>query len=271
VAFTGPRPCVLPVSISAEDSSSPGFADAQLTSVGGMTLDHDGSVLLTETDLHRVVRLRLSEELPSGGSVVESSMRQVIAILRSATVTEVAGSRREGLVDGDTGTAEFSSPIGLLFDASTDSVYIADAGNSAVRVLQGGRVRTLDLNGPGGGPAAALVRPTSIAMASHAGDMYVAEPHRDDIRLLLQANAVVIGGASDGSRSAGRGVTVSTLLRYTFVAAAGVFLVLLVASGRARRAAEQHWRRASSPSSSPSSTPRLAARAPKHWVQNQTF
>ena len=163
------------------------------------------------------------------------------------------------------GTAEFSSPMGVVFDAVGGSIYVADAGNSAVRVLQGGRIRTLDLSGPGGGPAAALVRPSSVAMAGHVGDLYVTEPHRDAIQLLLQATAVLGHSSGGEGDETGKGVLVSVLLRYTFVAAAAVFLVALVASTRVRRWAT--WREATpSQRRSPRDT-----QPPKHWIQNQTF
>lgn len=79
------RPCVLPVSISSDSIDvAGGFTSGPLASVGGMAVDHDGSVLMTETDLHRVVRLRLSEELPSGANVVASAaLRQVSVAIQT--------------------------------------------------------------------------------------------------------------------------------------------------------------------------------------------
>jgi len=252
------RPCFLPMRLSGQSHQF----DGSLTAVGGLAVDHDGSILVTETGLNRVLRVRLVEELPSGGSVTsEGSMAEIASILQTATVSVVAGSRRRGHIDGEPEVAEFNGPTGIIFEAATSAIYVADTGNSVVRVLKDGRVHTLEplrTRPPG---EVALVRPSSLAVGRRSGSLYVAEPHADAVLLLRTTDSLpvaAVAGASDGR-------SVASLLRWTFVAAVAVFAVGIAASGRNRR------RVATGCAELFSRQRRVAPRPPRQWIHNQIF
>lgn len=247
------RPCVMPFILSGASDF-----DGKLDGVGGMALDHDGSILMTEPNLNRVIRVNLVEELPSGAAAVtESGVRDIMAILQSARVSVVAGSRRQGHIDGDPDRAEFNYPTALLYDADANVVYIVDSGNSAIRVLVGNSVKTVDvIDVMNSGAPASLVRPTSLALGQQRGELYIAEPHRDAVRLLTAPRAT-------GAITAIGSPPTSSLMRWAFFSALVVAVGgILAMSRRNRRRLMRNLSRDS---------PVAPPRAPKYWIQNSTF
>lgn len=99
---------------------------------------------------------------------------------RRLRVTHVAGGGAPGLADGPLAEARFTAPQGLAFDG--DALYVADAGNHAVRALSlaaggAGTVRTLAGTGERVRTAAdraagAMASPWDLAL--HEGTLYVA-------------------------------------------------------------------------------------------------
>ncbi len=77
-----------------------------------LCIDRDGSVLIADTENHRVVRFR-----PKDG-----------------TITAVAGTGKKGktLGDGDPLKAEFNQPHGVIVHPKTGDIYISDASNGRV-------------------------------------------------------------------------------------------------------------------------------------------
>lgn len=74
------------------------------------------------------MRLQLSR-----GMLLTLCTPQVTA---AGVVSTVAGSRSgNGFVDATGSLARFNSPRGLAFDAGTDSLYVSDYGNHAVRKI----------------------------------------------------------------------------------------------------------------------------------------
>jgi hypothetical protein len=252
--------------------SGPSNFDGRLDGVGGMAVDGDGSVLMTEPGLNRVVRMRLDAELPSGGNVVtEAGMADIMSILQSATLSAVAGSRRVGHIDGDPDRAEFNGPTGLAYDPATNAVYIADTGNSAVRVLQNNRVSTLDVvqlqrhSQPSGSisSSAGLVQPTSVAIGTVLGDLFVTEPHRETVTLLRVPRTYAVAHVEHGPSGPKSGTPIKQLLNWTFLAA--VLVSGLVGLSLSRRTRTSLARRCFRDSN------RNPPRPPKHWIQNQTY
>lgn len=86
--------------------------DAALNGPKHLCIDKDGSVLIADTENHRVVRFS-----PKDG-----------------TITAVAGTGKKGntLGDGDPLKAEFNQPHGVIVHPKTGDIYISDASNGRV-------------------------------------------------------------------------------------------------------------------------------------------
>ena len=86
--------------------------DAALNGPKHLCIDRDGSVLIADTENHRIVRFS-----PKDG-----------------TITAVAGTGKKGktLGDGDPLKAEFNQPHGVIVHPKTGDIYISDASNGRV-------------------------------------------------------------------------------------------------------------------------------------------
>jgi sugar lactone lactonase YvrE len=133
----------------------------------GIAVDPRGSLLVADTYHDRIVTLN-----PDG------------------QVSTLAGAGEPGFADGPAEAARFDTPTGLALDAG-GSVYVADTGNGAVRVIAVDRiVRTLP-------SAQGLVRPLAIATAPD-GSLYVADDRSRVHELLLDGRVRVVAGAGAG-------------------------------------------------------------------------
>jgi uncharacterized protein (TIGR03437 family) len=147
----------------------------------------------------------------TGDLYISDSGNNVIRkVNTSGIISTVAGNGIAGY-SGDGGPAlqaELSNPKGLALDSS-NNLYIADTGNSAIRMVNtSGAIVTIAGNGtPGssgdGGPAtgAQLYFPSGVAV--NGGNVYIADSQNNAIRLLTPAVAVpkinaggVVNGAS---------------------------------------------------------------------------
>jgi len=61
----------------------------------------------------------------------------------SLTCIEFAGRGGQGYVDGTASNAMFSTPFGIAFDHTTDTLYVADHSNNRVRSIHNGEVATI--------------------------------------------------------------------------------------------------------------------------------
>jgi DNA-binding beta-propeller fold protein YncE len=86
--------------------------EAEMNGPKHLCVDHDGSVLIADTENHRIVRYS-----PKDG-----------------TLTPVAGTGKKGktLGDGDPLKAELDQPHGVTLHPSTGDIYISDASNDRV-------------------------------------------------------------------------------------------------------------------------------------------
>jgi sugar lactone lactonase YvrE len=85
-------------------------ADARFDTPCGLAVNLDGTLLVADTGNHRLRRVRVGGE-----------------------VTTIAGTGVQGVSDGTPETASFNEPTGIAVD-SDGTIYVADAGGSAVRV-----------------------------------------------------------------------------------------------------------------------------------------
>lgn len=86
--------------------------EAALNGPKHLCIDRDGTVLIADTENHRVVRFS-----PKAGTLA---------------VVAGTGQRGKGLGDGDPLKAEFSQPHGVIVHPKTGDVYISDASNGRV-------------------------------------------------------------------------------------------------------------------------------------------
>src|SRR5437773_945432 len=122
--------------------------------------------------------------------------------LRAGSLTTVAGTGSAGYADGASGTsALLRQPSGLAFDENAN-LYIADAGNNAIRELSATSdhaLRTVAANGQAGefgvgGPAilAQLSAPTAVAVRPN-GDVVIADTGNNLVRVLEGSIATAPG------------------------------------------------------------------------------
>lgn len=104
--------------------------------------------------------------------VADSGNNRICKIENGSVVTlaGLSGDEGDGLRDGAAAQALFSHPQGLL--VQEDSIFIADTGNGAVRLLKGGLVSTLIQTGQGEG-GLYPVAPRALAFAD--GRLYVGD------------------------------------------------------------------------------------------------
>lgn len=56
---------------------------------------------------------------------------------RAGSVRVVAGDGRPGAIDGAAAVAEFDAPLGIAYDAAHNALFVADAGDGAIREITG--------------------------------------------------------------------------------------------------------------------------------------
>jgi gliding motility-associated-like protein len=146
----------------------------------------------------------------AGNMYVADQANNLIRKITSAgVVTTFAGSGAGGFVDGTGRSASFNVPTGVGVDAS-GSVYVADAGNNAIRkITPAGVVTTFAGNGSAGsingtGKAANFNFPREIR-ADVYGNFYVTDANNNLIRKVT-AGGVVTTLAGSGAAGASDGV-----------------------------------------------------------------
>ena len=154
-------------------------ASARFNNPHGVAVMEDGAVVVADTDNHRLRRIA-----PDG------------------TVTTIAGDGTPGLRDGASAQARFNAPRGIAV-GSFGNIYVADTGNSAVRLLtSSGEVRTVAGDGTVGSNDAPNARFNGIAGVAVDGEsvyVYLADGGNHRIRRLDGSGAVfTIAGAERG-------------------------------------------------------------------------
>ena len=141
--------------------------------------------------------------------------------LASLIVTSVAGVGTAGH-SGDGGPAtlaQLSDPTGVAVDAK-GNVFIADAGNSVVRMISGSTIWTVAGTGNYAfdletGPAVGVsIDPVGISVDS-GGNIYIADEFNDRIRQLIPVSAASLGVSSGNSQTVvpGTQVTISVTVK----------------------------------------------------------
>jgi YD repeat-containing protein len=158
-------------------------AQAQLNAPQGVVVGSDGSVYIADTDNNRIRRVS-----PSGQ-------------IQTVVGTGAAGFAGDG---GSAFAAQLWGPMGLAMDTS-DNLYIADWGNSRVRLVSAaGTISTVAGNGTpaavsgdgGAATQAAIGHPFAVALDSQ-GQLYIDE-QESVVRRVLQSGTIV-SAAGTGS------------------------------------------------------------------------
>jgi len=121
-------------------------------------------------------------------------------MLKGTYVDTVAGSGTYGYLDGKALSARFGALGGTAVDASY-RIYVADQGNSRIRMKLSGNVITLAGVGKGDkdGPVTSALfnEPNSIALAP-SGDLFNTEVGDHMVRKLSGTTVSTVAGSSKG-------------------------------------------------------------------------
>jgi cysteine-rich repeat protein len=134
-----------------------------------------------------------------------------------ATLANGAGTA--GFADGDALSAEFRGPTGLFLDTATNTLYVADTGNHAIRALDlSSRTISTIANashglgfGGDGGPAtsALLFEPTAVTRCGN-GDMFIADTGNNRVRRIAITGTITTVLGDGVPASSGEGAPART-------------------------------------------------------------
>ena len=140
-----------------------------------------------------------------GTLYVAGSFNNLIhAVSPDGEVSRFAGSGFAGDTDGDKLAATFNVPADIAIKQSNLQMFVADAFNNKIRIIQpGGKVSTLAgirsrgyRNGPGS--QALFYRPVSLALSADENDLYVSDLLNHRIRKIDLRNGTVSNFAGNG-------------------------------------------------------------------------
>lgn len=165
---------------------------AQFYLPGGITVDPQGTLYITDAKNHRIRKIT-----PDG------------------IVSTIAGNGVMGYLDGKVSEAQFSYPTGIAIDMN-GILYVADRGNACIRKIDSGIVTTFAGRGTstivgntmvnGDGANAIFMSPSDITIDSN-GTLYIADTGNHIIRMItsdgfvstLAGKFVRYGSFADGT------------------------------------------------------------------------
>jgi sugar lactone lactonase YvrE len=141
----------------------------------------------------------------SGSAAAEVAGVTVTCAEARATVSTLAGSGTEGMLDGNGLSAEFARPRGVRVDAA-GNLYVTDTRYKLIRkVSPSGAVTTVAGSGAGG----TLSDPFDLALDA-AGNIYLTELMGNTVRKVTPAGAVsTLAGSGSFSSVDGHGTSAS--------------------------------------------------------------
>jgi sugar lactone lactonase YvrE len=134
--------------------------------------------------------------LASGKLYVADRENNVIRLVDGGQVVTLAGMGMPGLVNAPALGARFSMPNDVVVDGS-GNVYVADRGNSVIRLIAGGQVSTFAGGAPGmtnGALAAARFDHANGLAMDSSGKIYVADVNNHAIRVISGGQVTTLAG-----------------------------------------------------------------------------
>jgi len=215
----------------------------------GIAVDQAGNLLVTEY-VNSAVRmvtpagvLSLVATLPGGGGsagvtldaagvIYAAGGNAIYRILANRSVALLAGGASAGLADGVNTSARFNMPLSLAVD-SQGSVYVADTGNNAIRVISASGVVSTLAGGTQGfadglGSSARFNYPSGLALDSALGTLYVSDGNNHRIRA-VSSGGVVTTLAGRGSAAMADGALTTAAFNFPRCIAMSSARVLYVA------------------------------------------
>ena len=139
--------------------------------------------------------------------IADGGVHRVRVIAANGNISTLAGTGTPGFTgDGAAATtAQLNGPGGIAVDPTTGNVYIADTGNTVIRMISGTTITTVAGNytlGPGytgdGGAAtgAQLAFPTGVAVDS-SGNLYIADQGNNVIRVVSGGTILTVGAGGN--------------------------------------------------------------------------
>ena len=175
----------------------------------GIAVDESGTILITENGNSVVRRIRRS-----GGSVTVDTVAGLFREINDPDKQDVFNSTLQGIAsyrDAGQFDSGFRTPDEIII-APDGSIYVADAGNNAIRRISlvggGAVVETIAGNGVPGfadGDATGGARfntPTALVLSDDGNFLFVADTNNNRIRKVDLVNrrvSTVAGGASSGT------------------------------------------------------------------------
>ncbi len=164
----------------------------------GLAADEDGNLYVADTGSGTVRRVSpqggvstvakgLSDPTglcwKDGALYIAETGRNRILQLKDGKITVLAGSGSDGSAGGRAAQASFSAPQGVAV-GEDGSVYVADTGNGAVRMIKSGTVSTLAVRDPAQ-LSGDMISPVGLLL--QGGSLYVCDPFVRKIFVLAVA------------------------------------------------------------------------------------
>ena len=127
---------------------------------------------------------------------IDTKNNIIYKISQGGQVTPFVGSGKQGSSDGEGTNAEFYFPGGITIDSTTNTLYVADAQNHTIRMINpDGIVSTFAGSGVSGfadgmGRDSQFSYPTGITIDNTSGVLYVADRGNARIRKILPSGYV---------------------------------------------------------------------------------
>jgi hypothetical protein len=202
---------------SVHAGSSEGFSDgpgaaARFSVPSGVAAAADGSLYVADTGNNAIRRVSADRTVstvvaPSAGLngplgialrrdgtlvIADTYNDRICTVDDDGRLVSIAGSGRPGFIDGPAADALFDTPTGVAVDVA-GNIYVADAGNGAVRVISTGGVVTTIAPGYTDGS----LRPRGVAVgAGHS--VFVTDERGRVIEILASGGQRVVAGDGPG-------------------------------------------------------------------------
>ncbi len=145
--------------------------------------------------------------------VADRGSSRILRIDPQGAVSVFAGSGTSGMVDGPAATAQFNKPRAVALDPTNGDLIVADTFNHSIRRISGSVVSTVAGTGKFGfedGPVeSAMFSSVSGIAVDFNGDIYVADPKNERIRLISGGQVSTHAGSGQAGSADGPALNAS--------------------------------------------------------------